>query len=114
MLGPGSASEIYTYGASHQRLKTDKSTTRTYYAWGGSKVLVEYTEAVSSSTPAYSKVYYYAAERLVSSNEGTSVDYYHHPFDHIEDILEMISYRLSAVVRRLFCLFDDRQEVSIL
>ncbi len=71
--------ETYTYGASREKLKTVTSTQRAYYAWGGSKVLVEYIEAIASSTPAYSKVYFYAGERLVSSNEGGSVDLYHHP-----------------------------------
>lgn len=54
----GSLIETYTYGASRQKLKTETSSLRTYFAWGGSKVLVEYTEAISSSTPVYSKVYY--------------------------------------------------------
>ncbi len=43
--------ETYTYGADRSRLITETATQRTYYVWGGSSPLVEYTEPVVSSTP---------------------------------------------------------------
>ena len=75
--------EEYTYGASRQRLrKTVANGDKTYYAWGGSSALVEYSEASSASALSWAKSYIYAGSRLLSTitKSGTSeVTEYHHP-----------------------------------
>ncbi|HMO82097.1 MAG TPA: RHS repeat-associated core domain-containing protein [Pyrinomonadaceae bacterium] len=74
--------ETYTYGASRERLVTETSTHRTYYAWGGSAPVVEYTEATASSDPEYSRSYVYAGGRLLSTAtnvSGTEIIEFHHP-----------------------------------
>ncbi len=75
--------ETYTYGASRERLITTTSTQRTYYAWGGSSVMCEYTEPIASSTPAYAKSYQYAGSRLLSTStkasSTTETTEFHHP-----------------------------------
>ncbi len=75
--------ETYTYGATRERLITTTSTQRTYYAWGGSSVICEYTEPIASSTPAYAKSYQYAGSRLLSTStkasSTTETTEFHHP-----------------------------------
>ena len=74
--------ETYTYGADRNRLINETSTGRTYYAWGGSSPLVEYTEATSGTTPAYSRSYTYAGSRLLSTAtvvSASEVTEFHHP-----------------------------------
>ena len=75
--------EEYTYGTSRQRLKKVVANgDKTYYAWGGSSVLVEYSEASSASALSWAKSYIYAGSRLLSTitKSGTSeVTEYHHP-----------------------------------
>ncbi len=70
--------ETYVYGVSRNRLKKITATQRTYYAWGGNSPLMEYTEAISSSTPAFSKSYVYAGSRLVSTTDSSGTRM-HHP-----------------------------------
>jgi len=79
---PSNVIETYTYGADRNRLINEYSGGRTYYAWGGSSVLQEYTEATASTTPVYSKSYTYAGSRLLSTAtniSGTEVFEFHHP-----------------------------------
>ena len=74
--------ETYTYGADRNRLINETPSGRTYYAWGGSSPLVEYNEATSSTTPAYSKSYIYSGSRLLSTAtvvSGSEVTEFHHP-----------------------------------
>ena len=75
--------EEYTYGTSRQRLrKTVANGDRTYYAWGGSSALVEYSEASDATALSWAKSYIYAGSRLLSTitKSGTSeVTEYHHP-----------------------------------
>jgi len=57
----------YTYGDDNQRLMTDESGLRTYYAAEGGSVIAEYTESGGSTTPAWSKSYVYLGARLLST-----------------------------------------------
>ena len=78
----GTALETNTYGTSRQRLKKEGSGTRTYYAWGGSSVLAEYTETSSQTNLPWSKHYVYAGSRLLSTaakNGSSEKLEYHHP-----------------------------------
>lgn len=73
----------YTYGASNQRLIAEQAGFRTYYSSAGGTVVAEYSEAVSSTTPQWSKSYVYLGARLLSTLEprGGSWDavHYYHP-----------------------------------
>ncbi len=75
--------ETYTYGASREKLKVETSSQRTYFAWGGSSIVAEYTEATASTTPVYAKAYVYAGSRLLATYSPTSTTkeakQYHHP-----------------------------------
>ncbi len=64
--------ETYTYGASRERLINEYAGGRTYYVWGGSNVIAEYTETTSGTTPTYAKSYVYAGSRLLSTFTKTS------------------------------------------
>jgi RHS repeat-associated protein len=57
----------YTYGGSNERLTSDENGYRTYYDCEGGSTIAEYTEADSSSVPAWSKSYVYLGERLLST-----------------------------------------------
>jgi RHS repeat-associated protein len=73
--------ESYAYGASRQRLRTTQGTLTTYYAWGGSSVLCEYTEN-NGGAFTFSKSYIYAGSRLLSTqtwNGSSEVTEFHHP-----------------------------------
>ncbi len=69
--------ENYTYGATRERLVNETSSGRTYYAWGGSSVIQEYTETPSGTIPTYSKAYVYAGSRLFMTDTLGTVNYYH-------------------------------------
>jgi len=71
----------YTYGDSNERLLTDESGLRTYYATGGGSVLVEYIESGGATTPTWSKSNFYLGNRLLStiSAYGGESTQYHHP-----------------------------------
>jgi len=75
--------ETYTYGADRSRLKTETSTGRTYYAWGGRSVIAEYTEASAATSPEYSKCYIYAGSRLLmtatKASSSTETQEFQHP-----------------------------------
>jgi RHS repeat-associated protein len=75
--------ETYTYGASRQRLQTISGSLTTYYAWGGSSVLCEYTETTGNgATFAFKKSYIYAGSRLLSTqiwNGTAEITEFHHP-----------------------------------
>jgi len=74
--------ETYTYGADRNRLINETSGGRTYYVWGGSSVIQEYTEATGTTAPVYSKSYIYAGSRLLSTAtniSGSELVEYHHP-----------------------------------
>jgi len=74
--------EEYTYGTSRERLKKEGGGTRTYYAWGGESVILEYPETGSSTTPSWSKSYIYAGSRLLSTitkSGSTELTEYQHP-----------------------------------
>ncbi|MEP6850421.1 MAG: RHS repeat-associated core domain-containing protein [Acidobacteriota bacterium] len=78
----GTAIETYKYAADRSRLIRETSSGRTYYAWGGSSVMQEYTEGTSSTTPVYSKSYTHAGSRLLSTSTVVSsaeVLEFHHP-----------------------------------
>ncbi|MDQ3636277.1 MAG: hypothetical protein M3405_17510 [Acidobacteriota bacterium] len=72
------------YASSRQRLASGSyaSVDITYYAWGGSSVLAEYSTQFSSSSLAWQKSYVYAGSRLLSTitnTSGNEVTEYHHP-----------------------------------
>jgi RHS repeat-associated protein len=69
--------ETYTYGSTRERLITTTSAGLTYYVWGGSSVIQEYTAATSTSTPAYSKANFCAGSRLFMSDTTGTINYYH-------------------------------------
>jgi RHS repeat-associated protein len=73
----------YTYGSSNRHLISEESNLRTYYAWGGSTVISEYSEANSSGIVAWSKNYIYLGGRLLATQQPTSNTtenvQYHHP-----------------------------------
>lgn len=73
--------ETYTYGAGRERLMTETSSLRRYYAWGGQNVVAEYTE--TSTTPAYEKSYIHAGSRLfmtaTKASSTTETKEFHHP-----------------------------------
>jgi RHS repeat-associated protein len=73
----------YTYGDDNQRLVTEESSVRTYYAVDGGSVLAEYTESGGSTTPVWSKSYVYLGARLLSTltpnGSGGEFVQYHHP-----------------------------------
>jgi RHS repeat-associated protein len=79
----GTPLESYSYGASRQRLQTISGSLTTYYAWGGSSVLCEYTETTGNgATFAFKKSYIYAGSRLLSTqiwNGTAEVTKFHHP-----------------------------------
>jgi RHS repeat-associated protein len=80
----GTVLETYTYGASRMRLitETPSQNQRKYYAWGGSSVLCEYTEALSSNVLTFAKSYIYAGSRLLSTqiwNGTVETTEFHHP-----------------------------------
>src|SRR5207244_448240 len=74
--------ETYTYGATRERLINETSTGRTYYVWGGSNVIAQYTEATASTTPAYSKCYIYAGSRLLMTAKMASSTTENLAYDH--------------------------------
>ena len=79
---PSNVIETYTYGADRNRLMNDAGSQKTYYAWGGSSVIQEYTEATGTTMPIYSKAYVYAGTRLLSTAtniSGSELVEYHHP-----------------------------------
>jgi RHS repeat-associated protein len=73
----------YTYGDSNERLIAEEGGGRTYYVAGGSGVVMEYSEALSSTQPQWSKSYVYLGARLLSviTPDGGGGEYveYHHP-----------------------------------
>ncbi len=73
----GVAIETNTYGTSRERLKKETGTgagaKRTYYAWGGTSVICEYTETGSQATMGWSKAYVYAGSRLLSTSTKNHV-----------------------------------------
>jgi RHS repeat-associated protein len=74
----------YTYGDSNERLITDESGYRTYYACDGGTVIAEYSETPSlPTTPKWSKSYVYLGGRLLSTltpnGSGGEAVNYHHP-----------------------------------
>ena len=74
--------ETYTYGADRSRLSNTASGQTTYYAWGGTSVIQEYTEATGTTAPVYSKAYVYAGSRLLSTAtniSGSELVEFHHP-----------------------------------
>ena len=74
--------ENYSYGADRSRLVNETFAGKTYYAWGGTNPLVEYTEGTSSSTPVFAKSYVYAGSRLLSTatkNGSSEIVEFHHP-----------------------------------
>jgi RHS repeat-associated protein len=79
----GTPLESYSYGASRQRLQTISGSLTTYYAWGGSSVLCEYTETTGNgATFAFKKSYIYAGSRLLSTqvwNGTAEITEFHHP-----------------------------------
>lgn len=77
-----------TYGASSQRLIVqdgdENSSYRTYYAWSGEAVIVEYSETASSpNVPQWTRSNIYLGSRLLSTltpnGAGGEVAQYHHP-----------------------------------
>jgi methionine synthase I (cobalamin-dependent) len=79
----GTLIESYVYGASRQRLITINASLTTYYSWGGSSVLAEYTESTGNgATFKIAKSYFYAGSRLLSTqtwNGSTETTEFHHP-----------------------------------
>ncbi|MGI8467429.1 MAG: RHS repeat-associated core domain-containing protein [Pyrinomonadaceae bacterium] len=74
--------ETNTFAADRNRLINETQTQRTYYAWGGSSVIAEYTEPLAGNTPTYSKSYIYAGSRLLSTftnNNGAETLAFQHP-----------------------------------
>ncbi|MGH9929017.1 MAG: RHS repeat-associated core domain-containing protein [Pyrinomonadaceae bacterium] len=73
----------HTYGATNERLMTEESGLRVYYAGDGGLVRAEYTESGASTTPAWSRSYVYLEARLLSTlapnGSGGEVVQYHHP-----------------------------------
>jgi RHS repeat-associated protein len=73
----------YTYGASNERMVAEESGVRTYYAGSRVGVLAEYTEALNSNQPQWSKSYVYLRARMLStiSPNGVGGEYveYQHP-----------------------------------
>ncbi len=69
--------ETYTYGATRERLINETSSGRTYYAWGGSSVIQEYTESTTGTMPIYSKAYVYAGSRLFMTDTAGTISYSH-------------------------------------
>ncbi|MFN2491908.1 MAG: RHS repeat domain-containing protein, partial [Pyrinomonadaceae bacterium] len=72
----------YTYGATNQRLSSEESGVRTYFAWSGNAVACEFTETGGSTTPAWSRSYVYLGARLLSTltpngSGGEAVQYHH-------------------------------------
>lgn len=72
------------YASSRQRLASWSfaSVDITYYAWGGSSVIGEYTTQYSSSSLTWQKSCVYAGSRLLSTitnTSGNEVVEYHHP-----------------------------------
>ena len=78
---------IHTYGASNHRLieqvGNESSNQRTYYAWAGDSVILEYEETPSAATtPKWLKSYVYLGGRLLATiapNGGSERVEYHHP-----------------------------------
>ncbi len=70
----------YTYGSNTERLIVEEGGLRTYYACGGS---MEYFESGASTTPQWSKSYFYLGSRLLSTltpnGSGGEAVQYHHP-----------------------------------
>jgi RHS repeat-associated protein len=73
----------YTYGDSNERLIAEEGGSRTYFVTGGAGVVMEYSEALSSTQPQWSKSYVYLGARLLSviTPNGGGGEYveYHHP-----------------------------------
>ncbi len=72
------------YASSRERLASWSyaSVDITYYAWGGSSVLAEYTTQSTSSSLEWDKTYIYAGSRLLSTftkTGSTESTEYHHP-----------------------------------
>jgi RHS repeat-associated protein len=62
--------EVHTYGADRRRLITqygETSNLRSYYAWSGAKLLVEYEATASYPYPVWTKSYVYLGERLLAT-----------------------------------------------
>ena len=72
---------VYTYGSTKGRLMAEEGGLRTYYSGGDMGVMVEYTEALGSNEPQWSKSYVYLGVRLLSvispSGGGEYVEFYH-------------------------------------
>ncbi len=76
----GTVLEANTFAHSNERLIRESSGTRTYYAWGGSSVVAEYTE--TATNPIWAKSYIYAGTRLLSTitkNGSSEKLEYQHP-----------------------------------
>jgi RHS repeat-associated protein len=76
---------VNTYGASNHRLveQIGTSNQRTYYAWAGDSVIVEYSESdTNPSAPVWSKSYVYLGARLLATiapSGGIERVEYQHP-----------------------------------
>ena len=70
------------FGRTKEFKKTVANGDKTYYAWGGSSVVAEYSETGSQTTMNWSKSYIFAGSRLLSTitKSGSSeLTEYHHP-----------------------------------
>jgi RHS repeat-associated protein len=72
----------YTYGSDNQRVIAEDTSQRTYYVDVGGPVLAEYSEALSSVIPVWTKGYVYLGNRLLSmlspnGSGGETVQYQH-------------------------------------
>lgn len=59
--------ESYRYGVGNGRVTSEAAGLRTYYAGGGGKASVKYTEAVSGGSLTWSKSYIYAGGNLLAT-----------------------------------------------
>jgi RHS repeat-associated protein len=73
----------YSYGSSRQRLSTTEGNLKTYYVWGATATMAEYTEENSSGVLFWSKSYVYLGTRLLATlqpnGNGTEYTQFHHP-----------------------------------
>ena len=71
------------YGSGRQRLVRNETGTLTWYAWGGSSVLAEYTSANWGGAMTWKKSYVYAGSRLLTTytnnGSGGETQEFHHP-----------------------------------
>lgn len=82
----GAVLASYAYADTNARMMAQEGETRTYYVYGDSGAIAEYTEVdntSSASSPQWSKSYVFMGERLLgtAAPNGSGGDYveYHHP-----------------------------------